>query len=207
MDGLRHPVGRKPARVYWMRRLLLLAIVVLVVVVAWFLIFAPSGDGTAEESDPAATASVSADATTSAAAADAAADANRACGVDDVEIAVTPADFSVAVGTAPVFKVKVTHVGSSACLFSTGGKDSDLVITSGSEEIYSTADCRKESTIKESDFLLSDGSTEKFNVTWTGNWSAPDCGDSPNETQAGYYWATLTLQGIEAEPTQFEITA
>ncbi|WP_084124904.1 hypothetical protein [Demequina sp. NBRC 110054] len=203
MDGLRHPVGQQPARVYWMRRLLLLAVAALVVVVVWFLIFSPDGDGTdAGTDEPAATTSVSADATDSTAA-----DASRACGVDDVEVTVNPVDFTNALGTAPVFKVKVAHVGSSACLLATGGADSTLLITTGDVEVYSTADCVEESPIKERALLLSDGATESFKVTWSGNWSAPECGEPSQETKAGFYWATLTLQGIEAEPTQFELAA
>ncbi len=202
MDGMRHPVGRQSANVYWRRRLVVLLGVILLVVVAWFLITSPSGDGSDQ---PAADSSLSPDAAISSDAAEDG-DPSRACGVDDVEIIVTPNPFNVTLGSIPAFDVSITHVGSASCLLSTGGTDSELVITSGDTQIYTTADCPSNSTINERDFLLSDGTTETFSVNWNGQWSAPECGTSTNTTKAGYYWATLTLQGIEAEPAQFQLS-
>lgn len=203
MDGVRHPVGRQSANVYWRRRLVVLLGLILVVVVAWFLITSPSGDGSEE---PVADSSVSPGATTTADAAADGGDPSRACGVDDVEITVTPNPFNVTLGSIPAFDVSIAHVGSSSCLLSTGGTDSELLITSGSTQIYTTADCPSNSPINERDFLLSGDTTESFSVNWNGQWSAPECGTSTNSTQAGYYWATLTLQGIEAEPAQFQLS-
>ncbi|WNM27121.1 hypothetical protein RN607_13095 [Demequina capsici] len=199
MEGLRRPVGRQSANVYWRRRLVVVLGVILLVVVAWFLIFSPSGDGT---DLPVAESSQSPEATTSAAA-----DASRACGVDDVTITVTPNPQSVAVGSLPVFDVSVAHASSSPCLLSIGGEDSTLLITSGDTQIYTTADCPDQSPITARDLLLANDATETFQVTWNGNWSAPECGTATHSTDPGYYWATLTLQGIQADAAQFQLTA
>ncbi|WNM24299.1 hypothetical protein [Demequina capsici] len=198
MEGLRRPVGRQSANVYWRRRLVVVLGVILLVVVAWFLIFSPSGDGT---DLPAAESSQSPEATTSAAA-----DASRACGVDDVTITVAAHDSSYAAGTLPVFDATITHTGSSACLLTTGGADSELLIMSGSDRIYSSADCPANSTITERDLLLSEGASESFQVTWDRQRSAEGSCDPVNATPgAGTYKATLTLQGISAEPATFAL--
>ncbi len=199
MEGLRHPVGRQPAQVYWFRRLLLLAFIVLVAVVAWFLIASPSGD---DATEPTADVSQSPGVTTSAAD-----DGTRACGVDDVQITVAANEANYPAETLPVFNVRVAHTSASPCFLSTSGADSIMLITSGNDRIYSTADCPAESTLNPRDFLLTDNAEEQFQVSWGRTRSTEGSCDKPEATpQPGTYNATVTIQGIAAEPATFQLS-
>lgn len=204
MDGLRHPVGEKPTGVYWVRRLIVLGVVALVLVVAWFLIFSPGGDGGAEApgttTDPAATTSPTAQPTGTEGAAFACTDA-------DVVLTATPNPRTVGAGSLPQFDISVEHVSLSPCLLSTTADGTELLITSGSDRVFSSLDCTDDGSFPDTELLLADGATEMFQVNWTRQRSSEGCGTPTSTPGDGFYWAEITVQGIAAEPVQFELAS
>lgn len=205
MEGLREPVGDLPPEVYWRRRLVIAAGLVLLILVLWFLITSPSGggEGTDDTTSPTATASPQASGT-------GAAGLGRECTSEDLEITTTPNPFTSDGDALPRFDVAIEHVGDSPCLLQTAHEDSELLIDSGARDdpdrIWSSTDCPDQSPINEREFLLEAGQEEDFQVTWPRTRSAPECATVTSQPQPGFYWANLTLQGIDAEPVQFELT-
>lgn len=205
MDGLREPVGGNPPEVYWRRRIVAIVGAVLLLVVLYFLLFSPGGgDSTATPAtspDPAVTADPTAGATADA-------DVSRPCTAADVAITMAPNPFSVAAGALPVFDVSLTQSGATPCLLDTGAADTEFVVWSGGDsnkDIYfSTAYCADNPTITPKTWILQPGGEEPLQVTWSRQRVGPECtpGDEP---AAGFYWAQLTIQGIESEPAQFEL--
>jgi len=208
MDGLRHPVGEKPAGVYWVRRLIVFGVIGLVLVVAWFLIFSPGGDGDGEgagtTTEPPVTTSPTADATGSEGAAFACTDA-------DVVLTATPNPFTSGAGSLPQFDVSVEHVSLSPCLLSTSAEGTELYIWSGRtdspDRVFSSLDCADDGSFTDTELLLADGATEMFQVNWTRQRSSEGCATPTSTPGDGFYWAEITVQGIAAEPVQFELAS
>jgi hypothetical protein len=137
MSTIRNPVGLQPPEVYWRRRLLVVAVLVAIIVVIVLIIVRP-GSGT-----PAAGPSASPGATSSAGStASANANPNAAC--DPSVITLTPVtdQSSYAAGAQPQLSMSITNSGASACTFDVGTDAQVYVITSGSDQIWSSKDCQ-----------------------------------------------------------------
>ncbi len=205
MDGLREPVGAQPPEVYWRRRIVAIVGAVLLLVVLYFLVSSPGGDDPGGPADASAnpddaTAGPTDDATAGAT------DVSRACTATDVTLTATPNPREFGAGALPVFDVSITHTGTAPCLLDTSAADTELLITSGSDRIYSSLDCPDDPTINAREFLLQPGAKETFTVTWSRQRSAPECTPVSASPGNGTYHALLKIQGIEAPDTRFVLT-
>ncbi|PKQ27323.1 MAG: hypothetical protein CVT64_02545 [Actinobacteria bacterium HGW-Actinobacteria-4] len=200
MQGLRQPVGDQPPEVYWKRRGILLGLIVLVFLVVWFLSTSPSGE-TDDPSSPAPTTSPAPDLTTSPVAG-----ASRACGPEDVEFTTVanPRDF--AGGALPNFDVDIEHVGDTPCHLDTASEGTELLIMSGSDRIWSSADCPVDTPINARQFLMQPGAAEEFQVTWPRTRSSVGCNPVSATPLPGTYRATLTIQGIPSAEAVFTLS-
>ena len=203
MDGLRNPVGKEPPEVYWKRRLVLGVGILIVILIVWALVATnSSGDpapGTASGSTTDSTVSPAPDAS------DAAGSAARACGPDDVTITTTANPADVSPGALPVFDLGLAHKGASACMFDTSADGTELLITSGSDRIYSSTDCPDDGTIAAKQLILEPGANESLSITWNGQRSLPKCATVTSEPQPGTYNAAVTIQGISSEAAVFRL--
>lgn len=203
MEGVRRPVGDLPPEVYWRRRIVVLGVVALIGIVIWFLVTSPRGTENPGGGalDPTVTSSVSPTASP-----DASFDASRPCEASDLTVTATPNPFTFASGSLPVFDVTISVTGISPCKLSISNENSELLITSGTDRIFSSADCPNDATINERELILqADSPNEMFQVTWNRQRSAEGCATVTATPKPGYYKAALTLQGIAAEPVQFEL--
>ncbi|WP_061963349.1 hypothetical protein [Demequina aurantiaca] len=211
MDGLRNPIGEEPPEVYWKRRLIVGIGIVVLIALVWFIV-AKATDGS---NDPAATPSDAATtspaptsgATTSpdpSASANAAA-ASRACGPEDLTITTTANPADVAAGSPVTFDVDLAQDGSSPCLLDTTADGTELLITSGSDRIYSSTDCPADEAVAATQLVLEPGTEDTVAVTWNGKRSAPDCEEVSASPRAGTYNAALTVQGIESDSAVFRL--
>lgn len=204
MEGVRQPVGDLPPQVYWRRRLVVLGVAILTIVVIYFLITAPRGTqtpGANSTKGPEVTVTATASGDTNLAF-----DADRPCEAADVTVTATPNPFSVASGSLPVFDVSVSMKGVSPCKLTVSPENSELLIMSGSDRIFSSLDCSTDATINAREFILQpDSPNEMFQLTWNRQRSAPECATVTATPRPGYYKATVTLQGVAAEPAQFEL--
>lgn len=135
MSTIKNPVGPQLPSVYWRRRLLLLLVLVAVIVVIVLIIVRP-GSGT-PTSHP--SGSNSASHTPSAASSGS---GSAAC--DPSVITLTPITdaASYAAGVQPQLSMSITNSGASACTFDVGTDAQVYLITSGSDQIWSSKDCQ-----------------------------------------------------------------
>jgi len=136
MSTIKNPVGPQPPSVYWRRRLLLLLVLVAVIVVVVLIIVRPgSGSPT-----PHATGSN----TASAPASNGATSGSSATACDPSVITLTPVTdaASYAAGVQPMLSMSITNSGASACTFDVGTDAQVYLITSGSDQIWSSKDCQ-----------------------------------------------------------------
>mgnify|MGYP005812614539 CR=1 FL=1 len=203
MDGVRRPVGDQPPEVYWRRRILVLGVVALIGVVIWFLVTSPRGSKDPSGPDATTSPTISPTVTTSLSPGTTL-DASRPCADADVTITATPNPGTFAAGSLPVFDVAIAMEGFTPCKLTVTQENSELLITSGNDRIFSSLDCPNDATFTEREFILqADSPDEMFQVTWNRQRSAPGCATVTSTPGAGYYWAAITIQGIAAEPVQF----
>ena len=136
MSTIKNPVGPQPPSVYWRRRLLLLLLLVVVIVVVILIIVRP-GSGS-----PSTTPSGSTSASHTPSGAATSGSSSTAC--DPSVITLTPITdaASYAAGVQPQLSMSITNSGASACSFDVGTDAQVYLITSGSDQIWSSKDCQ-----------------------------------------------------------------
>ena len=133
MSTIKNPVGPQPPSVYWRRRLLLLLLLIVVIVVVVLIVVRP-GSGT-----PSPTGSNSAGHTPSAGAT---ASSSTPCDPSVVTLQPITDAASYAPGVQPQLSMSITNSGASACTFDVGTDAQVYLITSGSDQIWSSKDCQ-----------------------------------------------------------------
>ncbi|WP_152649769.1 hypothetical protein [Demequina oxidasica] len=212
MEGLRNPVGDEPPEVYWKRRLIVGIGIVVLIALIWFLVSKATGSSGEPASTPTDAATTSPAPTTGATtspdpgtSADTAAAASRACGQEDLTVTTTANPDEVAAGSAVKFDVDLAQDGAGPCFLDTSAEGTELLITSGSDRIYSSNDCPEDQAIASTQLVLEPGTEDTVAVTWNGQRSLPDCAPETAVPGAGTYNAQLTVQGIESEPAVFRL--
>jgi hypothetical protein len=136
MSTIKNPVGPQPPSVYWRRRLLLLLLVVVVIVVVVLIIVRP-GSGTPS---PHASGSNSASHAPSGGATSGS--SSTPCDPSVVTLQPITDAASYAAGVQPQFSMSITNSGASACTFDVGTDAQVYLVTSGSDQIWSSKDCQ-----------------------------------------------------------------
>jgi hypothetical protein len=188
MSTFRTPVGPQPSRVYWRRRLAVLVGVLVIVLIVVLIILRPgSGKLGAHPSNTPTTPPVAA----------------AACNPANVEvIAVTDAN-SYAAGVDPQLSLTITNTGSKACSFKDGSDVQTYVITSGTDQIWSSKDCQTNAVARTS--VLEPGkAVASTPFAWNRTRSSPTTCSATNapEVVAGgaSYHLTVTVNGITSTP-------
>lgn len=197
MSTVRRPVGPLPPQVYWTRRLMVLGALVVVVALLWAMLAGGGGtaaadddaDGTAEESGEAG--------------GDGATSGARTCTAEDLTLAVTADARAYPEGATPVFTVTIRNAGETSCVVDAGDASRELLITSGSDRIWSSTDCPPEDA--ERALLLPAGTTDEATVTWSRERSDAACTEGLPTPRPGTYRAVVTLVGAESEPVVFDL--
>ena len=188
---------RLPARVYWVRRFVVLGIPLIVIaVVIWFVAGRDSGG------DPAAqggTSSAPVETTT------APEDTDMTCDPASVAIAMTADATSFPPGVSATFTVSITNTGDEACLVDAGEAQREIVITSGSDRIWSNRDCIVPGTETRT-LLLPGAGNDTTPFTWNRIRSAEGCPADLPVPGPGTYAAQLTLGGVSAPAAVFGLT-
>jgi hypothetical protein len=201
MDSIRQPIGELPPEVYWRRRIVTLAFVVLALVVLYYLI-----KGAVGGDEPGATPgpSVSPTASTSP---DVSITGVAACGVGDLLIDLAPTTRNFPDPTLPTFQATVTSTGLADCLLDPQAADAELLITSGSDRIWSNLDCAQ-AALDGAPVLLSPDETVTLTAEWPRSRSNESCQTGLPEPRSGdyTYHARLTLHGVESTEATFSIT-
>ncbi|WP_067606305.1 hypothetical protein [Nocardiopsis listeri] len=91
--------------------------------------------------------------------------------------------------TDPGFKVSVVNVGEQTCTVDVGPEALELIVHSGEDRIYSTADCVEGKATQERQ--LEQGRPHDYTITWERDRSFTDCRSTSSRAQAGWYKANL----------------
>lgn len=199
MSTVLEPRGPLPPQVYWTRRLVVLGAVLLVIIVIWALV-ARGGGG--EASEPGATSDPDVTETDDADDADPPGDGASTCGAADLELAVATEQRAHPAGVQPVLEVTVTNVSESSCVVDLAA--TQVLITSGSDRIWSSADCPADD-VAEQVVLLPAGAVETWTTTWQRVRSDEQCGDGLPEPRPGTYRVEVSLVGASSEQTVFDL--
>ena len=203
MSTFTNPTGPQPPSVYWRRRALVLLGLVVAIVVVVLIVVRPgaSGDepGAAATSTPAADPAPStaatapaADATPDPASTEAAAEDGARCAATAIEL-VPVVDKQVFAPTElPQISMSVTNTGSSDCVINLGSGQQKLVVTSGEEQWWSSADCQVDPT--DQDVTLTAGQTLSTPaIAWDRTRSTTDTCDADSRQAVPAGGATYRL--------------
>lgn len=227
MNTVLHPVGPQPARVYWVRRLVLLLLAAVLVTALALAVGAARG-GAADGRGAADGASAAGEGAQGAAPQDAAGDgtdgADDADGTDDAGDGAEESEDAAAAacapetltttlaadapsypaGATPTFTVTLSNTGDSACTVDAGLGNQALVITSGADRIWSSADCPSEAS-GERLLLMAPGAAEAMPVAWPRVRSAEGCAGDLPEPRPGTYTAVAVVAGVQSGQVVFEL--
>lgn len=197
MSSVVHPVGDKPPRVYWTRRILALLLGAAALVALGFgVMFVVGFIGGLGGDSPAAVTSPAPSIT-------ATADGPSACGPTDLQLALTTTAASYPAGVNPELTLSVVNSGSRSCTFDASAANREIVVSSGSDRIWSSTDCQAETP--EDLLLLAAGATSPTTVSWDRSRSAAGCPAGLAPPRPGTYKATATVAGILLPATVFTL--
>ncbi|QCB94669.1 hypothetical protein [Cellulomonas shaoxiangyii] len=200
----RHVPQRLPARVYWVRRFVVLGLPLLLVVllVVWLT---GRGDGEAAAATS-PTAAAPADAPADQEPADEDPDGSvPACAPEQLALAITPGAETFPGDVEPTFTVSITNSGDEPCLVDADERSREVVVTSGSDRIWSSRDCLP-AEVEKLTLLLAGGQVDERAMTWSRERSAEGCpGDLP-EPGDGTYSAAFTVGGASAPAAVFGLS-
>jgi hypothetical protein len=188
------PGGRLPARVYWVRRFVVLGLpLLLIALVVWLV----AGRGSSGDTPAAATVE-----TTSSTPTPSQTPGN--CAPGQLALSLTAAAESFPAGVSPTFTVTITNTGTTPCLVDAGEAQREIVITSGTDRVWSNRDCVAGGTETRT-LLLSPGAdgADAQQLAWNRIRSAAGCPDGLPAPGAGTYSAAFTLAGASAPPVVF----
>jgi hypothetical protein len=231
MSGLLRPVGPETASTYWVRRVLAFgATMVLAVAVALIINSTSSGSAfrtnpsppaagytvpssaapswmqtamptSAVESSASATSTPTPEATTRKASTKKTDRSDSPdCSGEDIRPTLTGKQ-RLALTKPNTFQLSLINGSDQACMARVTRKNFTLTIDSGSDRIWSTADCP--SAIKPISRRLGAEHAVAWSLTWDGKRSKPDCKSARKVPSPGTYVATAKLAG--AEPVQLRM--
>lgn len=197
MDALRSPVGHLPPEVYWRRRVLALAAGLLAIVVLFYLVRGLFVD----EANPGPSTSPSPSATISPSTAPTG--AAGACTSDDVTITLAPNPRNVPNPEHPAFTATIGLIGGVPCTLDTGATDLELLVTSGSDRVWSSSDCDATPVLAPQTLVIDAEQEVIIDLTWPRIRSQEGCPSGLPTPLPGTYKAVLTVQGIQSSTAVF----
>lgn len=214
-SGTRPATGpARPSRAVYRRRRLVVTLLALLVVagLVWagiVVVAALAGDKDATASEPFETAPTSA-AQPSASEAAQEAEAEPSPKAEDgmcppaaVTVAASTDAEAYPAGANPNLTLTVTNTGAEPCRINVGTTQMEFVVTSGSDRIFSSADCQDgaQDLVKE----FEPGAEERANFTWERLRSAPGCTAVSSNPNPGWYVFTARLGETTSEKAVFQL--
>ena len=204
MSTVLHPVGPQPDRVYWVRRLVVGVVLVVVASLVFVLVRGAMASATAGDEPGASTGELPADVAEGSG--DVATDTAAgpvACAAAELTVALTTDARSYAAGVPVAFSVALTNTGATACTVDAADAQREVVVTSGSDRIWSSLDCPADAT--ERLLLLEAGARVDSALSWARTRSAPACAAGLAEPRAGTYSAVASMHGATSAAVVFDL--
>lgn len=201
------PVGPLPPGVYWRRRLaVLLAAVLAVAALVWLL-----GRGAGPDRlQPAAEPSGSPDAAPSSGGPSGegpsatATPAPQPCEDAALEVQATAASADVPLGTSNALRLTVRNTGSAPCTRALGQGAVEIVVTSGTDRIWSSDDCAPGGDAGQT--VLQPGEAFEARATWPGSRSSAGCPPDQPAAQPGTYRVNARVGELRVSGMVFRVT-
>jgi hypothetical protein len=214
--GVVRPSGSLPSSVYWRRRFVVLGIPLLVVVLIVWLASgrgsgasAATGSSTSPSASHGATASATAGASPTPAPTPSPSPSSSVasnggvpdCAPADLTLTIAGSAPTFAGGATPTFTVTIVNSGPKPCLVDAGAAHEEIVVTSGADRVWSSADCAQSDASRV--LLLARGGKDSQDVAWNLERSAPGCPAGQPAPKAGTYTASFAVGGAQAAPATF----
>lgn len=223
MSSMTSPRGPLPARVYWIRRgIAVLLALLLVFVIGQALTSFGGDDGSAppkastvadkKDSGPqpdgtgAGSAAGTEQSPRKAKKKTALPESAPTGQCEDEDVTVTSTVSRVDGGGRTTLPIELTTAGD-ACTWRVSSKTVVLKITSGTDRIWSSQDCKD--SIPTTDVVVRPEGEKvaQVDVGWTGRRSSSDCPKGTGWADPGFYHVTAASLGGEPTDTQFEVAA
>lgn len=205
-EAVLHPRGPRSPGVYWRRRLLVLLIIGVLVYAASHACGGSGPSRPTAASGPSPAASHSSTASPSPAASPSpTASPSPAVLPDcpDAALKVTSQTDarSYPPGTSPKLTLVVQNTGESRCRRDLGSAQLELLVTSGTDRIWSSNDCSPGGSPEIVE--LTPGEKQTYAVTWDRQRSAPGCPQGTGKAQPGTYKLQPQVGQIQGTPAIF----
>jgi hypothetical protein len=123
---------------------------------------------------------------------------------DARDILVTPGVAGAAhAGSAVTFELTLRTVESPACTWTVSSSTLVVKLTSGSDRIWSTQDCK--AAVPDLSVVVRKDHDTSVRVTWRGQRSDATCSRTTAWAQPGFYHITAAALGAEPTDVQFEL--
>lgn len=123
-----------------------------------------------------------------------------ACVPDAVSLELGLAATEVEAGSQVEVPVSVTNTGQVPCLLDIGNQSLELVVSSGDDTVWTTAQCPAGKD--ERQVLLASGAVEETTITWSGRRSASDCPNDTHKARPGTYRVQVSIAVDGTEVSQ-----
>jgi hypothetical protein len=188
------PVGPRPGRVYWTRRLIVLGIAVVVVV----LLARACGGGTASNGAgprptprPSATTSPTPGPVTD-------------CRKADLQVTAGTDAATYPAGALPRLSALVRNVADQPCRFRTTPAQRVWTVVSGQDQVWTSADCTQSGSPAKA--RLRPARTIAYALVWNRHRSAKGCPAGTPEAAPGTYQLHVSVNGVAAATVVFHLT-
>ncbi len=127
------------------------------------------------------------------------------CRPGDVKITVRTDKREYPPGVNPYVTLTVENVGQSACRIRVGGDTTELVVTSGTDRVWSSEDCRERGQAELERFEPGVPVTLRH-VIWRRVRSRPGCPTGSSQlARPGTYVVTGSVRGLQSAKAVFEL--
>ena len=124
------------------------------------------------------------------------------CTAEEIQISLAADSSSYRVGRTATFTIGITHTGTEPCTLDAGNVGRELLITSGEDRVFSSADCDADGS---KPLLLAPGDEYPGSATWGTNRSAPGCPAGLPALGAGSYQAVVKAGTVSSPPIAFTV--
>ena len=207
MSNVMKPVGPQPPNVYWRRRVLAVVVLILVLALLIWAVTALIGAFTADDEPavqaPAPSASATATASPTSSAEDAPSTDGSECAARDVAVVATADSRTHKVGDTAQIGMTITNTSDETCTMDVGSAALTILVTSGSDKVWSSDDCEVDSRSNVVD--LEAGQEMESAVPWKTERSGANCESGLSAIRPGTYQVVARAGDITSDPLTMTI--
>jgi hypothetical protein len=196
MSNVMHPAGPEGARVYWIRRLIVIAVAIGLIALLWAFF---ARDGKSSSSGQRTVAPTSSPTTSAPAGV-------GNCAAASLQLTLTASAQAYAAGQTPSFTLTATNTSKVACTLTMSDASRQVVITSGSDRVWSSADCPATAPPASPLLLVGAGEKSSATLTWDRSRSAQGCASGLATPRSGTYKAAASLLGANSDAVIFALS-